>query len=165
MSGLLRYSLEFRGQVSGESDGLLVHASAPPCTHQTQLHDEGIAARFFFGDSGDEAFLESRLLLEEDGTFSAVATIDFGHGHTLWGRTLDNGRVSGSADEHLRHGTATIHVVGGTGQFAGATGQITSNFVLSDTGELTDNQLGMVFLQPNGRPPGASAELFTGDEG
>jgi hypothetical protein len=70
--------------------------------------------------------------------------------------------VSGSADEHLRHGTATIHVVGGTGQFAGATGQITSNFVLSDTGELTDNQLGMVFLQT--RPPRASAELLTGDE-
>ena len=158
MSGLLRYSLEFRGQVSDDRDRLVVRASAPSCTHQTQLHDNGIAARFFFGDSGDEAFLESRLVLEEDGTFSATAVIDFGHGHRLWGRTLDDGRLGRSADEHLRHGSATIHIVGGTGQFAGATGQITSNFVLSDTGELTDNQLGMVFLQPDGRSARASAE-------
>jgi hypothetical protein len=38
-------------------------------------------------------------------------------------------------------------VIGGSGQFEGATGKITSNFVLSDTGELTDNQLGMLFLR------------------
>jgi hypothetical protein len=37
-------------------------------------------------------------------------------------------------------------VLGGTGQFAGATGRVTSNFVLSDTGELTDNQFGLIFL-------------------
>jgi hypothetical protein len=152
MSALLTYSLEFRGRVSDDGARLVVHASAPSCTHQTQLHDDGIVARFVFGDSDDEAFLESRLVLEEDGSFSATAVIDFGHGHRLWGRTLDDGRLGVSADEHLRHGTVTIHVVGGTGQFAGATGQITSNFVLSDTGEVTDNQLGMVFLQPDGRP-------------
>lgn len=165
MSGLLTYSLEFRGHISVDGDGLVVHASAPSCTHQTQLADDGIAARFFFGDSGDEALLESRLLVDEEGTFSAVATIDFGHGHRLWGRTLDNGRLAGSADEHLRHGTATIHIVGGTGQFAGATGRITSNFVLSDTGDLTDNQLGMVFLQPDGRPTAASAQLVGDNDG
>jgi hypothetical protein len=164
MSGLLTYSLEFRGHVSDDGDALVVHASAPPCTHQTQLADGGIEARFLFADSGDEAFLESRLLVDEDETFSAVAAIDFGHGHRLWGRTLDNGRLAGSADEHLRHGTATIHVVGGTGQFAGATGRITSNFVLSDTGDLTDNQLGVVFLQPDGRPAPASARLVAGND-
>jgi hypothetical protein len=54
--------------------------------------------------------------------------------------------VNGSADEHLRHGSAVLYVVDGTGQFDGATGQVTCNFVLSDTGDLTDNQLGMVFL-------------------
>jgi hypothetical protein len=60
--------------------------------------------------------------------------------------TDDDGRVNGSADEHLRHGSAVLYVVAGTGQFDGATGQVTCNFVLSDTGDLTDNQLGMVFL-------------------
>ena len=91
--------------------------------------------------------LESRLLLDRNGRFSAVVAIDFGHGHRLWGETLDAGRLTRSVDEHLHHGTAAIHVVRGSGQFAGASGEITSNFILSHTGELTDNQLGMVFLQ------------------
>ena len=39
-----------------------------------------------------------------------------------------------------------LYVVDGTGQFESATGQVTCNFVLSDTGDLTDNQLGVMFL-------------------
>jgi hypothetical protein len=147
MSGLLRYALEFRGEAVHDGDGLLLRASAPSCTHETRLENEGIVAHFFFGDCTEEAILESRLLLGRDGTFAAVVTIDFGHGHELWGQTIDPGRLARSADEYLRHGSATIHVIGGSGQFEGATGKITSNFVLSDTGELTDNQLGMLFLR------------------
>jgi hypothetical protein len=41
----------------------------------------------------------------------------------------------------------------GEGQFARASGRITSNFFLSDTGELTDNQIGVIFV--NGRTGGA----------
>jgi len=35
---------------------------------------------------------------------------------------------------------------GGAGAFEGATGRIVSNFLLSETGDLTDNQLGVLFL-------------------
>lgn len=59
---------------------------------------------------------------------------------------MDDGRLADSADKHLRHGTAVLHVLGGTGQFEGASGRLTCNFVVSDTGEFTDAQLGMVFL-------------------
>jgi hypothetical protein len=149
MTGLLTFSLEFRGEVTEDGDGLVLRASAPSCTRETRVQNGGIAARFLFADCDEEAFLESRLVLHEHGTFSAVATVDFCHGNVLWGRTVDDGRLVRSADRHLRHGSATIHVVGGRGQFAGATGQITSNFVVSDTGELTDNQLGMLFLRPD----------------
>ena len=147
MTGLLTFSLEFRGEVTEDGDGLVLRASAPSCTRETRVQENGIAARFLFGDCSEEAFLESRVLLDDHGTFSAVVTIDFCHGNVLWGRTVDDGRLIRSANRHLRHGSATIHVVGGKGQFAGATGQITSNFVVSDTGELTDNQLGMLFLR------------------
>ena len=41
----------------------------------------------------------------------------------------------------------SLEVVGGTGQFEAASGRIVSNFVVSDTGDLTDNQLGLVFLR------------------
>jgi hypothetical protein len=149
MAGLLTYSLEFRGEVLGDGEGLVVQARAPSCTHETRLRNDGVVSRFFFGDCDEEAFLSARLQFERDeGTFSAIATIDFGHGHELWVQTMDRGRLSPSADTHLRHGSATLHVVGGKGQFKDASGRITSNFVVSDTGELTDNQLGMLFLRP-----------------
>jgi hypothetical protein len=149
MNRVLTYSLEFRGEAvdDGRGLGLLLRATAPPCTHETRVENEGLVSRFFFGDCENEAILESRLALHEDGRFAAITTVDFGHGHRLWGQTEDDGRLLPSADVHLRQGTATIHVIGGAGQFRGATGQITSNFVLSDTGDLTDNQLGMLFLR------------------
>jgi hypothetical protein len=38
--------------------------------------------------------------------------------------------------------------MGGEGALNGARGLITSNFLLSDTGELTENQLGVMFVRP-----------------
>jgi hypothetical protein len=157
MSGLLTYSLEFRGEVARDGNRLVVRASAPSCTHETLLQNDGIASRFSFGDCDEEAFLNARLQFHrDDGTFAAIATIDFGHGHELWVQTMDRGRLAPSADTHLRHGSSTLHVVGGKGQFKGASGRITSNFVVSDTGELTDNQLGVLFLRPEPVVPGSN---------
>jgi hypothetical protein len=146
MSGLLTYSLEFRGEATADGDRLLLRACAPSWVHETRLENGGVVVRFDFDEGSDEATLEAHLTFKANGYFSAVATIDFGHGHRLHVETDDDGRVNGCADEHLRHGSAVLYVVAGTGQFDGATGQVTCNFVLSDTGDLTDNQLGMVFL-------------------
>jgi hypothetical protein len=150
MSRLLTYSLDFRGAASHDGDHLVFRASAPSCRHETRLRSTGVLRRLVSGDCTEEAILESRLLVGADGRFSAVVAVDFGHGHRLWGETVDRGRLAPSVDEHLRHGTATIHVVGGSGQFDGASGELTSNFVLSHTGELTDNQLGVVFVRRAG---------------
>jgi hypothetical protein len=38
-------------------------------------------------------------------------------------------------------------VEGGEGQFADATGLITSNFTLSATGEVIDNHFGVIFVK------------------
>jgi hypothetical protein len=147
---ILTYSLEFRGDVSEEGGTLVKRASAPPCQHMTRLQHDGVDARFLYDDGGAEAFLEARLVLNRGGTFSETVSVDFGHGHELRLRSIDDGRLADSADENLRHGTAILGVVGGTGQFEGATGRITSNFVVSHTGDLTDNQLGLVFLRAPG---------------
>jgi hypothetical protein len=146
MVELLTYSLEFRGDVSRNGNAVDVRAYAPSCTHETRLEGDGIAARFLFDDGAEEAILEARLLFNDEVAFSVSATIDFGHGHLLYAQTVDEGSIAGSADEHLSHGSAVLHVVGGTGQFEGATGRVTCNFVLSDTGEFTDVQIGMLFL-------------------
>jgi hypothetical protein len=146
MAELLTYSLEFRGEGSLDGDVFSVRAYAPSATHETRLGDDGVAARFLFDESSEEAMLEARLVLNGHGAFSAAATIDFGHGHRLYAETIEDGRLGDSADEHLRHGTAVLHAVGGAGQFEGATGRVTCNFVLSDTYEFTDIQLGLLFL-------------------
>jgi hypothetical protein len=149
MKHVLTYALEFRGEARDDGSEISMRASAPPCSHVTQLAHEGVESRFVYDDGVEEAFMESRLTLNGGGgAFSARMTLDFGHGHELHLRTLDDGRLVDSADENLRHGTAAFEVVEGTGQFEGATGRITSNFVVSDTGDLTDNQLGIVFVRP-----------------
>lgn len=148
MADVLKYGLEFRGHATRDGDQLVVRAGAPSWIHETRVEGAGVTSRHVFDDDADEALLDSRVALDGNGAFTAVATIDFGHGNRLFLRTGDDGHLEGSADQHLRHGTTVFGVVGGTGQFDGATGHVTSNFVLSDTGELTDNQLGMVFLRP-----------------
>jgi hypothetical protein len=148
MKHVLTYALEFRGEAYDDGTEISLRASAPPCSHVTQLAHDGVESRFVYDDSAEEAFMESRLTLNGGGAFSAGMTLDFGHGHELHLRTVDAGRLVDSAEENLRHGTAAFEVVEGTGQFEGATGRITSNFVVSDTGELTDNQLGIVFVRP-----------------
>jgi hypothetical protein len=146
MAHVLTYALEFRGRITAVGDAFEKHASAPPCTHTTILRTQGVDARTAYDDCSEEAFLESRLVLDGDDRFSETLDVDFGHGHLLRLRTVGAGSLVDSADEHLRHGTAVLQVVGGAGQFAGATGRIASNFVVSDTGDLTDHQLGVIFL-------------------
>jgi hypothetical protein len=112
MVELLTYSLEFRGDVSRNGNVVVVRASAPSCTHETRLGGDGIAARFLFDDGAEQAILQARLLLNGDAAFSVNATIDFGYGHRLYAQTVDEGSMARSADEHLSHGSAVLHVVG-----------------------------------------------------
>lgn len=86
-----------------------------------------------------------------EGSFESIGSINFGTRHVLRFHARD-GRLEPTPDAHLRQGTATAEVEGGSGQFANASGRITSNFFLSDTGELTDHQLGLVFIGPSQEP-------------
>ena len=60
--------------------------------------------------------------------------------------TVVDGHVGPSAWPEIAAGAAHWKVEGGEGQFAGATGLITSNFTLSETGEINDYQLGVIFF-------------------
>jgi hypothetical protein len=51
-----------------------------------------------------------------------------------------------SASPGLRHGTVTWELDGGSGPFAGASGRITSNFTVTEEGDVADEQLGLIFL-------------------
>jgi hypothetical protein len=124
------FSLEFRGYSTALSPGV-VTARATALTEA-------------FGDG--EALLERRLTFLSETTFEDAGTISFGNGSALRFRSVGLGTLGASPAEGLRQGTAAWVVDGGSGTFAGASGRIVSNFLVSDAGELTDHQLGVLFL-------------------
>jgi len=78
--------------------------------------------------------------------FQEVGTIAFGDGHVLRFGTVDRGYLAPSADPALKHGTVMWRVEGGEGQFAGATGLITSNFFVGEDLAVTDHHFGVIFV-------------------
>lgn len=117
----------------------------------TEIDAEGVHGRLEPRE-GAEAHLECRLTFLDDDRFEEVGTISFGNGNTLRFRSAGAGTLGASADPGLRHGAVAWDVDGGAGSLAGATGRIVSNFLLSDTGDLTDHHLGVLFLR-SASPP------------
>jgi hypothetical protein len=140
------FSMQFRGQSTRLAPGVLTaRATAPSSALVTQVDLDGVHGRLEVTE-GEEAHLECRLTFLDDSRFEEVGTIGFGNGNALRFRTSVVGTLAASAEPGLRHGTAAWEVDGGAGRLEGVTGRIVSNFLLSETGELTDNQLGVLFL-------------------
>jgi hypothetical protein len=94
----------------------------------------------------DGARLESEMVFADATTFREQGTIVFGPESELRFRTLGTGYLAPAASPDLRHGTVAWELDGGSGALAGATGRITSNFTVTDEGEVVDQQLGLIFL-------------------
>ncbi|MFZ1879834.1 MAG: hypothetical protein WAU41_06675 [Gaiellaceae bacterium] len=142
----LAYSLQFRGRVtSNDPRALRFRLTAPTSTLATTIGPDGIHSAFD-ESGGGEAAAEAELLLGESSSFFEVGTIVFGSGNIVRYRSACAGRLTGCPDPNLRHGVVIHEVVGGDGQFADAEGFITSNFLVSDTGEVTNHQLGVIFV-------------------
>jgi hypothetical protein len=140
------FSIHFRGRSIRLSPGVLTaRATAPSCALVTQIDAHGVHGRLEPFDGG-EAHLEWRITFLDETQFEEVGTISFGNGNTLRFRTLGLGTMASSQTPGLSHGASSWVVDGGAGVFAGASGRIVSNFLLSDTGDLTDHQLGVLFV-------------------
>ena len=141
----IAYSLQFRGHArSQRSERVRLELTAPSSAFVTTVGALGVHGRFR-DVSGGEAFLHSELEFDEESSVADRGTIEFGPRHTLRFRSV-SGRLTHCPDPYLRHGAVICQVEGGEGQFAGAEGLITSNFFLSDTGEVTENHFGLVFV-------------------
>ena len=125
------FSLEFRGYSTALSPGVITARASAPTVGMV---------------GNGEALLERRLTFLSETTFEDAGTISFGSGSALRFRSVGLGTLAASAAPGMRQGTAAWIVDGGSGAFAGASGRIVSNFLVSDGGELTDHQLGVVFL-------------------
>ncbi len=142
----MTYSMQFRGHTREIAPGLLEAVlSAPSCAHFTTVGIDGLDGRFLTAPGG-EARCDSHLRFADAETFDEEGTLSFGHGNSLRFRAVARGQLGPSPDPHLSHGTVVWEIESGEGQFEGARGRITSNFFVSDTGEVTDNQFGVIFL-------------------
>jgi hypothetical protein len=97
-------------------------------------------------EDGGEATFTSEVTFTSETSFQEVGTIGFGEGHLLHFSTVGGGYLEASADPGRKHGTVMWRVDGGEGQFAGATGLITSNFFVGTNLEITDHHFGVIFL-------------------
>jgi hypothetical protein len=125
------YSLEFRGYATPLDPGVLLGRGSAP------------------SDDGCEALLETRVTLVGEDGFEQLGTISFGNGDAVRFRSRGLGVLSNGDD--VRHGTAICDVESGCGRFAGAGGRITTSFLVSATGELTEDQLARIVL-PEAEP-------------
>lgn len=145
----ITFSLQFRGQIAQSKGGPRKQARAPGGALVTSLTAEGPDAHFVWASGDEEALLESRLAFQDDHRFEEVGTVVFALGNSL--RIRGRGRLAPSADPDLRQGTVVWRIEGGDGHFEGSSGLVTSNFLLSETGDLTENQLAVVFTVAGNR--------------
>jgi hypothetical protein len=140
------FSMQFRGHSTRLTPGVLTaRATAPSSALVTEVAVDGVRGRLEPREGG-EAHLECRLTFLDERRFDEVGTISFGNGNALRFRSTTTGTLAATVKPGLRHGTVAWEVDGGAGAFEGATGRIVSNFLLSETGDLTDNHLGVLFL-------------------
>jgi hypothetical protein len=90
--------------------------------------------------------LASQLTFADERTFSEDGTLELGADGALHVRTVGHGSLTVGPAPGMRHGTAVLEAEG-SGRLAGARGRITSNFVVTDDGEVTDEQVVVVFIE------------------
>ena len=142
------YAMQFKGQAGpGDKEGTMVAKTTSASCHITStVQDTGLVATLE-PVAGGEASFESVVTLTGESSFLESGSIRFGGRHSLRFSTVGQGYLGASADPSLKHGTVNWRVDSGEGQFAGATGLITSNFTVGPNGEVVDNHFGLIFLK------------------
>jgi hypothetical protein len=143
------YAMQFRAKAEpGASPNVMkAMTSSPSSTVTTVVGPEGVHGSIQPA-AGDSAQFESEVTVTGETSFTETGTIRFGNSkHTLRFSTVGQGFLGKSPDEALQHGSVMWRVESGEGQFAGASGLITSNFTLSAVGDVIDNHFGLIFLR------------------
>jgi hypothetical protein len=145
----IMYIMQFKGYAApvGTTPHVLqVITIASSCTITTAIGATGVHGTLQPTGGGKAAF-ESTVTFTGETTFQASGSITFGEGgHRLFFRTVGQGYLRLSAEPGLKQGAVTWHVDRGEGQFAGASGLITSNFCVSATGGVIDHHCGVLWV-------------------
>ena len=142
------YAMRFTGRTEpvGSAGNVLAAATTAPSSALTvTVGPEGLSG-VLQPAAGGEATFESEVTFTSETGFQETGTIAFGAGHELRFSTVGSGHLAPSADPGRRHGAVAWRVDGGEGQFAGATGLITSNFFVAEDLAVTDHHFGVLLL-------------------
>lgn len=141
------YAMRFHGEGAPTGDeGVMRAATRSPSSRiLSMVGASGLDGSIDAVDGGEATFV-SEVRMTGDTSFTETGTITFGDGHSFDFSTVGEGYMGSSPESGLAHGAITWRIENGTGQFAGATGLITSNFTFSQQGEVNDCQFGVIWL-------------------
>jgi len=144
------YALQFIGKaVPANEAGTVLNASlsAAQCTITTS-NESGACEGVIRNGAGPRATFESKVTFTGDTAFQEEGTITLSDkGDSIRFTTVGQGYLSTSADPQVKHGCVAWRIDSGKGRFEGATGLITSNFLVTAAGEVTDHHFGLIFLK------------------
>lgn len=146
----LVFALQFRGKaqpVEGVEGKLAAKTTAAGQVLRTALTAKGVQAKAE-SRPGPRATFESEVQMMVAGTFTESGRIRYGKAAAVTFRTVGHGVLWASGVDGLQRGAVIWEVTEGRGQFAGATGLITSNFTVGSKGEVVDNHYVRLFLPP-----------------
>ena len=142
--------MHFRGQLSrsgGEGGSLRETSSGTSCTMETVVGPSGAETTLHPAD-GDMAFVETEIHMTGEQTFEGSGVLAFGdEGEDGLRFSTKAGQLGPSGVPGMLAGAASWKVDGGDGRFASASGFITSNFTVTESGELNEYQCGLVFVK------------------
>jgi hypothetical protein len=144
----LTYAMRFTGSAQPASaDGnVLKAATTSPSTKVTSVVGPGGLRGTIEPSAGGEAAFESEVTFTGPTSFQETGSITFGERNRIRFSTVGAGYLNDSAEPGLKHGTVMWRVDGGEGQFAGASGLITSNFFVGEDLAVTDHHFGVLFV-------------------
>jgi hypothetical protein len=142
------YAMRFTGQahpVGDRGNVLRAATSAPSSALISLVGQHGLMGAFAPID-GEAARFTSEVTFTGETSFQETGSIAFGDGHRLRFTTVGSGYLGPSADPERKHGTVMWRIDGGEGQFAGATGLITSKFFVDAGLGVIDHHFGVLLL-------------------
>lgn len=143
------YAMQFKGQggPTASPNVLKAATSSPSSTLNSVIGPEGLHGSVQAAAGGKASF-ESEVTITGETSFVESGTIRFGDGnHRLRFSTVGQGCLGDSPEPKLKSGAVMWRVEGGEGQFADASGYITSNFTMDEAGHVTDNQFGVIYVK------------------
>ncbi|MEA2515935.1 MAG: hypothetical protein QOF33_2751 [Thermomicrobiales bacterium] len=142
------YAMRFEGRADplGPDGKVLKATAASPSTAVTSaVGRDGLDGRVE-AIVGDRATFESEMTFTGRNAYLEHGWIAFGNRHRLHFVTVGSGYLGPGPDPTRQHGSATWRIEGGDGQFADASGLITSNLIVGPEDGITSHHCGVIFL-------------------